>query len=114
MPALENISPVSSTISTLTPILISRALLNLRQASYTDTETYTQNAFEPRASVAGFRFPGSGLGDMGAGFENDTSEEAIQEDGNVEQSQEVDTSAHYVSATDDVSGVQVVARDAAV
>ncbi|THH00332.1 hypothetical protein EW026_g2162 [Hermanssonia centrifuga] len=80
VPPLQTASPISDIIPALTPILISRFLLNLRQLGETDAET--QSSFNSQFSIAGFRIPASTslVETMGADLQDhDTAEEVDDE-----------------------------------
>ncbi|THG92567.1 hypothetical protein EW026_g8373 [Hermanssonia centrifuga] len=85
MPSLQNVAPVGSIILVLTPILISRFLLNLRQLG--EPENEIQSCFDPQFSVLGFRVPTSTsiVGNMGADLDHSPAEETdyVAEDADV-------------------------------
>ncbi|THH00331.1 hypothetical protein EW026_g2163 [Hermanssonia centrifuga] len=79
VPSLQTASPVSDIIPVLTPILISRFLLNLRQLG--EPESETQSSLNLRFSTPGFRVPTSTIlvETMGADLDHDTAEEVDDE-----------------------------------
>ncbi|THG98181.1 hypothetical protein EW026_g3951 [Hermanssonia centrifuga] len=72
---VDSSDPVSQLIETLTPILISRFLLNLRQLG--EPENETQSRFNSRVSIPGFRVPTleSVVGNMGADLDHGPTKE---------------------------------------
>ncbi|THG93032.1 hypothetical protein EW026_g8083 [Hermanssonia centrifuga] len=76
IPSLSNTSSaIRSILQTLTPILISRFLLNLRQLGEPKNES--QSRFNSRFSIPGFRVPKleSIVGNMGADLDHGPGEE---------------------------------------
>ncbi|PSR75647.1 hypothetical protein PHLCEN_2v8938 [Hermanssonia centrifuga] len=57
LPLFESTSPVPTIVQTLTPILISRFLLNLRQLTDHANDTNSALVFNSRFTVPGFRVP---------------------------------------------------------
>ncbi|THG94849.1 hypothetical protein EW026_g6701 [Hermanssonia centrifuga] len=102
VPSLQATSAVTSNlIGTLTPILISRFLLNLRQLG--EPENETQSRFNSRFSVPGFRVPTleSIVGNMGADLYHGPAEEV---DGEVKE-------ADMDGGDAEVSMLDVIAQD---
>ncbi|THG94811.1 hypothetical protein EW026_g6727 [Hermanssonia centrifuga] len=99
VPSLQATSAVTSNlIGTLTPILISRFLLNLRQLG--EPENETQSRFNSRFSIPGFRVPTleSIVGNMGADLDYGPAEEVDNEAG--EADMPVDGGGAEVSVLD--------------
>ncbi|THG94855.1 hypothetical protein EW026_g6695 [Hermanssonia centrifuga] len=75
VPAFQNLASVGTVILALQPILISRFLLNLRQAGKPREDTHS--AFNSQFSVPGFRVPtlDSIIGNMGEELDHRPEEE---------------------------------------
>ncbi|THG98405.1 hypothetical protein EW026_g3782 [Hermanssonia centrifuga] len=80
VPSLANFDFVETMIGTLEPILISRFLLNLRQVG--SPEIDSQEAFNSRFSVPGFRVPSlaSIIGNMGEDLDHGGPGEEVVDD----------------------------------
>ncbi|THG94788.1 hypothetical protein EW026_g6748 [Hermanssonia centrifuga] len=76
--------PITDIFGVLSPILVSRFLLNLRQLGEPQNET--QSHFNSRFSIPGFRVPTleSVIGNMGADLDHGPAEEAIMDGGDAE------------------------------
>ncbi|PSR97186.1 hypothetical protein PHLCEN_2v4357, partial [Hermanssonia centrifuga] len=70
----------------LQPILISRFLLNLRQAGSPELEIDSQEAFNSRFSVPGFRVPSlaSIIGNMGEDLDHGGPAEEVEDESSIE------------------------------
>ncbi|PSS06639.1 hypothetical protein PHLCEN_2v3595 [Hermanssonia centrifuga] len=90
VPSLRDVSPAFTIIEVLTPILISRFLLNLRQLG--EPENESQSRFNSRVSIPGFRVPTleSIVGNMGADLDHGPAEDSEPEVDEVAEDVDID------------------------